>query len=185
MTVDEWADMDEDDPGELVDGRLVEEEVPNLLHESLVAYLVRKLGDWVCPRGGFAFGSEGKYAVSPRGGRKPDVAVFFPGRAVPPIGVVRVPPDVCVEIVSRRPRDARRDRIDKLREYALFGVHYYWIVDPALRTIEIFELGADGRYAHALALTNGRADNVPGLAGFVLDAGELWAELDRLQASTR
>ena len=30
MTLEEWADMDEDEPGELVDGHLEEEEVPDL-----------------------------------------------------------------------------------------------------------------------------------------------------------
>ena len=37
MTLEQWADMDEDEPGELVDGALVEEEVPTILHEAVVA----------------------------------------------------------------------------------------------------------------------------------------------------
>jgi hypothetical protein len=51
MTLDEWADLDEDEPGELVDGRLEEEEAPSFLQEALVAWLVWVLGTWAVPPG--------------------------------------------------------------------------------------------------------------------------------------
>ena len=46
VTLEEWVALAEDVPGECVDGRLVEEEVPDDLHEVLVAWLARVLGDW-------------------------------------------------------------------------------------------------------------------------------------------
>jgi Uma2 family endonuclease len=184
MTLAEWAAMPEDEPGELVDGRLVEEEVPDLHHEIFVAWFVRVLGNWLAGRGGFAFGSEGKFAVAPRRGRKPDVTMYLPGGKRPPArGVVRVPPDVAIEVVSPTPRDGRRDRIEKAREYSAFGVRWYWIVDPALRTLEIFELGADGRYVRALGESEGRIESVPGCEGLSLDLDAMWAEADRLGTS--
>src|SRR5258708_28514113 len=76
MTLEEWAAMDEDEPGELVDGRLEEEEVPNLVHELVVAWLIRVLGNWL-GHAGFVFGSEAQYAVRPNPGRKPDVAPYL------------------------------------------------------------------------------------------------------------
>ena len=69
---------------------------------------------------------------------------------------------------------------EKMREYAAFGVRFYWIVDPAIRTFEIFELGADGRYAVAASAAEGKIDPVPGCEGLVIDVDALWAKLDRL-----
>lgn len=175
--------MDEDESGELVDGRLEEEEVPDLIHELVVAWLIRVLGNWIGTTG-FVFGSDGKYAVRPDRGRKPDVAVYLhPETRRPPArGLVRVPPDIVVEVVSPSPRDERRDRIEKMDEYAAFGVSFYWLLDPSLQSLEIFEL-TGGRYARAARATEGRLETVPGCPGLQLDLDEVWSEIARLEAS--
>lgn len=58
MTLDQWAATDEDESGELVDEHLVEEEVPTILHEAVVSWLIETLRRWARPRGGWVFGSE-------------------------------------------------------------------------------------------------------------------------------
>lgn len=181
MSIDEWAAMPEDEPGELVDGYLQEEEMPGLLHEIVVAWLLRILGSWAGPRGGLVFGSEAKFAVAARRGRKPDLTLYLPGHpSLPRYGAVRVPPDVVIEVVTPTPRDVRRDRVEKLDDYAAFGVRYYWIVDPEQQTFEIFELGGDGRYVRALGATGGTLPSVPGCEGLALDVDELWREAEKL-----
>ena len=181
MTVAEWAALPEDEAGELVEGCLVEEEMPDLAHEIVVSWLVWTLHSWIAARGGFVFGSEAKFAVRPRSGRKPDLTVYLPGGPpLPRRGVVRVPPDVAVEVVSPTARDARRDRLEKIDDYAAFGVRYYWIVDPTQRSLEILALGHDGRYVRALDAAAGRLEPVPGCAGLALDLDALWAEVERL-----
>jgi Uma2 family endonuclease len=181
MTITAWSELDEDEPGELVDGRLEEEEVPSYLHEAIVAWFIRILGAWATARGGWVFGSESKFAVAPQRGRKADVSVYFPGARLPGKheSVARVPPQIMIEVLSPRPRDGRRDRIDKMRDYANFGVRQYWLVDPELRVLEILELGADGRYAIALTASEG-GHPAPGCEGLILDLDALWAEVDRL-----
>lgn len=180
LSLDDWAALPEDDQGELVDGRLEEGEVPELAHEVLVAALCHLFRAWARPRGGLVAGSGVKLAVAERRGRMPDVAVFLPGNLPPGRGLLRVPPDIAVEIVSSTPRDARRDRVEKLNDYAAAAVRWYWIVDPDLRSVEILERGPDARYVHALAATAGVIDPVPGCEGLTLDLDELWAEIDRL-----
>lgn len=46
LSLDEWAALAEDEPGELVDGWIVEEEVPDNEHEIVVGYLVSLLRIW-------------------------------------------------------------------------------------------------------------------------------------------
>jgi Uma2 family endonuclease len=80
MTLAEWGELDEDVAGELVDGRLVEDEEVGYLHEVVVAWLIRILGDWLTDRGGFVGASDARFAVSPTRGRKPDLSVYLAGR---------------------------------------------------------------------------------------------------------
>jgi Uma2 family endonuclease len=182
MTLEEWAEMDEDDEGELVDGVLVEEEVGSFLNELVLAWLVRMLGEWVSARKGFIATSDVKYGLKPGLGRKPDMSIFFAGRKPPPNGLVRMPPDVAVEIISSRPRDSRRDRVQKLNEYAAFGIRFYWLLDPRTRMLEILELGGSGHYVVVCTAADGKVA-VPGCEGLTLDLDDLWREIDRLGPS--
>jgi Uma2 family endonuclease len=182
MTVDQWADLPEDLEGELIDGALVKEEMPSAIHETVVKWLLALLAAYFDPRGGFAFPSGLKLAVSAKRGRLADVSCYVPGRKPQARGAVRVPPDVLVEVVSPAPSDERRDRIDKPDEYAAFGVRFYWLVDPELRSFEVWELGADGRYVRACSATSGKVERVPGCEGLVVDLDALWREVDRLLA---
>lgn len=180
MTLEEWADLPEDEPGELVDGRLMEEEMAGYVHEVVVTFLVQLFLNWLGERG-FVGGSDAKFEVRPKRGRKPDLTVYLPGGNVPPRrGLITVPPDVAVEVITPTPRDARRDRVEKLDEYAGFGVRFYWLVDPEIRTLEIYELGPGGRYTRALGASEGTLTDVPGCEGLVLDLSALWARVDRL-----
>lgn len=178
MTLEEWADLPEDTSGEWVDGTLEEEEVANEFHELAVAWLIHQLLAKLLSAGGRVLGSDRKYAVSRDRGRKPDITVFLPGRPRVPGNerLARAAPDIAIEIISPTPRDVRRDRLTKAREYSAFGVRWYWLVDPALRSVEIFELDAKGRYAQAALASDGKL-KVPGIRGLTLDLDALWRYL--------
>ena len=178
MTLEEWGELDEDEPGELVDGVLVEEEDVGFLHETVVGFVVALLRTWLAGRGWVAT-SDARFAVSPGRGRKPDATVYFTRVKVPPHGVVRVPPDIAIEVASPTASDRRRDRVEKLAEYAAFGVEYYWLLDPELRTLEVLELGDGGRYRIVLAASEG-APAIPGCAGLTFDLDALCAEVAAL-----
>jgi hypothetical protein len=76
LTLEQWAALDEDVEGELVDGELVQEELPSVLHEAIAAWLLTVLRLWVHPRGGIAFGAELKLALSKQRGRKADISAL-------------------------------------------------------------------------------------------------------------
>jgi Uma2 family endonuclease len=180
ISMEQWAALPEDAPGEFVDGHLSEEEVPDSVHELAVSWLITLFRAWLGAGSGFVFASDVKFVVSATRGRKPDVSVYFPQRPAPPRrGPIHDPPDLIVEVVSPSPPDERRDRVIKMEEYAAFGVSFYWLVDPALGSLEIFELQG-GRCVRVLAAVEGTIDNVPGCEGLVIRSDDLWAELRRL-----
>lgn len=149
-------------------------------HETVVSFANAALRSWVVPKGGFVAGSEAKLAIREDLGRKPDLSVYLPGGSIPPRrGPLRAPPDIVIEVVSPTALDARRDRIEKVTDYAAFGVRWYWLIDPSLRALEVFELGSDRRYVCTLAAAEGSIA-IPGCADFKLDLDALWADLDRL-----
>jgi Uma2 family endonuclease len=183
MTLEEWADLDDEIEGELIDGVLEEEEMATHLHELVVTWVTVVLHHWARRHGARVTGSDTKIAVGPRRGRKPDVSVYVRGRQ-PALqdSLVTVAPHIVVEVVSPRPRDARRDRIDKQGDYARAGVRFYWILDPQLRSFEVLELSGSGRFAVVSAASAGKV-RVPGCPGLVIDLDALWQEIDEAEAA--
>ncbi len=142
----------------------------------IVTWLQLLMGQYFRERRGITLGAI-KLTIQPRRGRIPDLACYFERRRLPLQGVVSVPPDVVIEVVSSRPEDECRDRIAKPQDYAVLGARHYWIVDPWVRSVEIFELDDRKRYVRVLAATSGVVDPVPGLPGLTLDVDAIWAEI--------
>jgi Uma2 family endonuclease len=180
VTLDEWMALAEDVPGEFVDGRLVEEEVPDYVHEVLVAWLARVLGNWAEQVDAVVGGSDAKFTVSGTRGRKADLTVYLAGRRPPARGVISIPPDIAVEVVSPSPRDERRDRVEKMDEYARFGIRFYWLIDPQHRTIEIYELTGSLVYARRVQANSGVLRDLPGCRDLTLDVDAMWRKMDAL-----
>lgn len=179
LTAEQWTALPEDEPGELVHGQLAEEEVPDLVHEIIVVWFTAHLRVWLGKRG-FVAGSEAKFVLGPRLGRKPDVSLFLKADGVPPRrGAIRSPPHLMIEVISAGGRDVRRDRVEKPSEYATFGLKHLWLVDPEARTLECFALGAGGQYVRSFAASEGSIQ-VPGFEGLVLDLDALWEETAEL-----
>ena len=179
ISLEQWAAMDEDEPGELVDGCLSEEESLSHLHTCVAAWLMFTLRAWAAPRKSLLFGSEHKIAVSKRRGRKPDITLYPPGLCLRTSDALSSsPPLLVVEVLSPTPRDVRRDRIEKTQDYASFGVCFYLLVDPMARTFELYELGPDLRYVQSVLAGDGQM-LLPGFDGLVLNLDELWKEVDK------
>jgi Uma2 family endonuclease len=81
------------------------------------------------------------------------------------------PPDLVVEVLSES--TARVDRHIKPKQYALYGVSEFWLIDPEARTMEIFRL-RNGAYELASPLVLGQYITSPLFPGFSLLLDSLW-----------
>ena len=150
VTWDAFIDLPDDDRRELIDGVLLETEVPNELHEWIVAAIVQVLMNWAEAHGGRTLGSGFKVRINSRRGFMPDVQYYRPGRSGPKPrkALEHGAPDLVVEVIS--PSSRRIDRKQKLDGYAAIHAPEYWIVDPEAQTLERLVLdGATYRIAEA------------------------------------
>lgn len=113
----EFVALPDDDRRELIDGQLLEIDVPTRLHEWIVATLVRLLGTWAMARqAGIVLASGYKVRIRHDRGFMPDVQFFKRGgRVVPNEGLDTGAPDLAVEVISRK--SGRYDRIEKLTRW--------------------------------------------------------------------
>jgi Uma2 family endonuclease len=172
-----WEDfiaLPEDDQRELLDGRLVEMDVPNEGHEWVVSCLVRLLGMWAMgSRLGIVFASGYKVRIRRDRGFMPDVQFFRSGgRPLQHAGLASGAPDLAVEVIS--PSSGRYDRVHKLQGYAAIGVPEYWIVDPERQTLERLVLDGSGTYRIEDSLDGDATFEPASMPGLVIPLGELW-----------
>jgi Uma2 family endonuclease len=162
---------------ELVDGTLVEKAVG--FHESLLAaVLIGILRQFVVPRNlGVVTGPDGMVRLFPGLVRGPDVAYAswdrFPGRKLPKEAIPNLAPDLAIEVLSKSNTRAEMKR--KRGEYFAAGVLMVWEVDRKRRTVSVYT--PDG--AVTVLKDSQRLEGGDILPGFVLELGDLFAELDR------
>jgi Uma2 family endonuclease len=174
-----WEDfilLEGDDRRELIDGELLEVEVPTDVHEYIVAMLTMFIMGWACQtKRGYAFVSGYKVKISERRGVMPDLQLYLhknKSAKRSEQGLVEGHPDLAIEILS--PTSARYDRVIKLGYYASIGVPEYWVVDPAARTLERLVLH-EGRYRIEEAASGDDVLRPASFEGLEIPLGELWA----------
>jgi len=175
FTWDDFVALEDDDLRELIDGELVEVEVPTADHEEIVGWLCFYLRSWTeAGHGGRVRASGYKVRISERRGVMPDVQFYRLGNdagAGQPQGLVQGHPDLVIEIVS--PSSERYDRVTKLRWYAQLGVPEYWLVNPQARTFERLVL-RDGVYAIATSASCEETFRPDSFDGLAIPLAKLW-----------
>ncbi|MDX2150088.1 MAG: Uma2 family endonuclease [Bryobacteraceae bacterium] len=162
VSAEQYLAMSFDGPDrEFVHGEIVERNMGDLDHSTLQIFIgealrrLRQQANWrVQPELRHRI-SEGVYRI-------PDIAVH---PATLRDKVPSSPPLIVVEIVS--PDDRYSALLEKLREYAEWGVKHIWIVDPQLRQCAVYTTSGLTT-VDALSLEE---------YGFTLSAAELFAEL--------
>lgn len=150
MTYEEFRYMEIPDGDtsiyELINGNIMRRSSPHSIHQIVQANLMRHLGNCAFDNQlGRVLGAPLDVVFSDEDSVQPDV--FFIKKEREKIiewnGPVWGSPDLIVEIISKG--TGKSDRIDKFQLYQHFGVAEYWIVDPSIQTVEIFEL-SNGKY---------------------------------------
>ena len=174
-TWDDFVALEEDDLRELIDGELVEVEVPTGRHEDIVIQLGYYLTAWAnAGHGGRARGSGYKVRISDRRGVMPDLQFYRAGNDAvreQDQGLVSGHPDLVVEVVS--PSSQRFDRVKKLQWYAGLGVPEYWLIDPRERTLECLVL-LQGHYSIAATHTDDETFRPASFEGLRIPLAKLW-----------
>jgi Uma2 family endonuclease len=174
-TWEEFISLDEDDLRELIDGELVEVEVPKRAHEHAVMKLGRYLDEWGDEHEGTRVYPSGyKIRIGPKHGVMPDLQVYLASNKPRPEdeeGLLTGRPDLVVEIIS--PSSIRYDRIVKLGYYAKIRVPEYWIVDPDVQTIERLVL-KKGSYAIEQTATGKQHFRPKSFDGLDIPLAKLW-----------
>jgi Uma2 family endonuclease len=162
---------------ELVDGVVVEGEMPNRRHQIVLGELYQQIRSWARAKGGGVWMNPdlrlGEHDV-----REPDLIAWWSRQSVPLDGQMRAVPDLVVEIVSARPRDVRRDREEKLAQYCAFGIPHYWTVEPLHRVVEVYlrlHATTGWEYGRRHLATTGSIEVFKGLT---LDLDACWRAAD-------
>jgi Uma2 family endonuclease len=162
---------------ELVDQVLVEKGVG--FSESLLAgALIQVVRNFVVPRNlGVVSGPDGSIRRFSGLTRIPDVAFAswdrFPNRRVPAEPIPLLAPDLVIEVLSES--NTAAEMIRKRGEYFGSGVRLIWEFDPQDRAVIVYT--PDGSVTRLGASQSLEGEVV--LPGFVLEIGEVFAELDR------
>ncbi len=148
-TPEELLSMPDGKHYELVDGRLVEQQMSQL-SSWVGSRLYRILDTFVDDlRLGWVWHADlGFDCFSPPPGkvRRPDVA-FIRIERMPDgptsEGYSHIPPDFAAEVVS--PNDLWHDVMSKVEEYLAFGVSLVWVIDPESRIAFVYR--SDGSFS--------------------------------------
>ena len=113
---------------EYVDGAVVERNIGERDHSSMLGELIIFFAACKAARTVFAFPSL-RVQVAPTRVRVPDVCVYIGSE--PEEQVFRTPPFLVVEILSKD--DRASDLQEKIDDYLAFGVRFVWVIDPRTR----------------------------------------------------
>jgi Uma2 family endonuclease len=167
MSEAEYLALPEEKPYlEYVDGVVLQKPMPNEDHLLITGELIIEIGLYARSRGG-KVGPEGRFRLADgTGHRLPDASYWAAGRPIRGF-----PPSLAIEVLS--PNQTASAARAKCRAFRRNGVDVCWLIDPAARTVEVFEQGREG-----LRLDSGEPLETSLMLGFSLSQAELFSVLD-------
>jgi len=152
-TYSDYAAWSDDKRYEVIGGKVFNmAPAPSERHQGVSVQLVIEFGSYL--RGkkcrvydapfDVAFPEEGEKFETATNVVQPDIVIICDKDKIIPRGCLGAP-DLVAEILS--PSTAPTDLKVKRKLYQRFGVKEYWIVDPVHKSIQVYQLDAQGKYS--------------------------------------
>jgi Uma2 family endonuclease len=166
---------------EIIDGELIVSSRPALPHAFAISAMGADLiGGFQRPPGDAPTGSGWWFLTEPELRFGNDVLVPDQGgwrrtnlATVPNVAAFTRPPDWVCEVIS--PSTGRIDRSRKMRIYAREGIGHLWLVEPILRTIEVYRF-KDGAWMVAAVHEGDAPARIEPFDAIALDVTRWWIE---------
>lgn len=166
-----------EEPGyrfEILDGVLIKEPSPSVIHQRVSRRLQRMLEDYF-----WKLDPEGEIFNAPLDVTFHDTSIVQPDlfyvsgeqKFIVKDNRIDGPPTLIVEVLS--PSSSRKDRVQKLKIYQEAQVQHYWLVNPQEKTLECFSL-QNGIYALVAAGLDEEVVQHPDFTGLSIALGHLW-----------
>ena len=175
LTVADYMATPEGARYQLLDGELILAAAPNNQHQRVVLTLAFALHQFVSSRHwGRVWFAPLDVALSDHDVAQPDILFVSHSRdAIVTAANIQGAPDLAVEVLS--PSTEGYDRGYKRDLYFRHGVREYWLVDPALETIEVLTPG-EGDFILYAAYGRGQTLTSPLLPGLAVDLAAVFGE---------
>ena len=160
---------------EVINGRLYVSPSPNAVHQTLSRRLQFLFYQLELKGEGYIYNAPMDLKMENATPVQPDLMWFTSAqKAQIRKKFLLGPPNLIVEIQS--PSTASRDRVIKLRNYAVNGVLHYWLLDPESQTLEMLRLDGE-TYRVAVALGPDDRYEAADFPGVVVDMAQLFEDL--------
>jgi len=175
LTAHDYRDLPEIGPRyQLVEGDLHMAPAPNRYHQGILVFLAGEFSAWLKqnPTGRIYLAPFDVY-LTDLNVYQPDLSYFSKSRyAYLTDEGASGAPELVVEILS--PSTSKLDLGAKKDIYARTGVLEYWVVDPAVRVVKVYNL-AENADTPVATLTEGRVLTSVLLPGLVIGVTDLFA----------
>ena len=145
-TIEDIYSLPEGQRAELIDGKIYNMAPPVRIHQKLISELTQSIGQYIKSNGGNCDIYPAPFAVflndDNRTYVEPDISVICDKGKLNEKGCNGAP-DWIIEIAS--PSTSSLDYGIKLFKYRTAGVREYWIINPATRTVNVYDFESEKR----------------------------------------
>ncbi len=139
FTEKDYYTLPDDMRAELIDGKFYDMASPNRIHQEIISFFIKKIGNYIDSGKGSCKIYPAPFAVKLFNDRRtivePDISVICDPDKLTDKGCSGAP-DWIVEVVS--PSNAVHDYVRKLNLYVKAGVREYWIVNPPEKEVAVY-----------------------------------------------